>query len=148
MAAKKKSKKKQSKQNKPHGHYCWVCGEHKANEKFSGRGHATHMCKQCHAMPVSERNEMVAVRKAENMAFRYLSEQEIKWLRKKRNDPRPEVREAARLAYDIKFPHHDRDLEKLTELKMPVLFSELDDERKSEAVEQLEELINDFFLGA
>lgn len=23
---------------KKHGHYCKVCGEHKANEKFSGKG--------------------------------------------------------------------------------------------------------------
>ena len=25
---------------KKHGHYCKVCGEYKANEKFSGKGHA------------------------------------------------------------------------------------------------------------
>ena len=24
------------------GHYCKVCGEYKANERFSGRGHAAH----------------------------------------------------------------------------------------------------------
>lgn len=32
---------------KPHGHYCRICGQHKANEKFSGRGHAAHICKAC-----------------------------------------------------------------------------------------------------
>jgi len=32
---------------KPRGHYCRICGQHKANEKFSGRGHATHICKAC-----------------------------------------------------------------------------------------------------
>lgn len=32
---------------KPYGHYCWVCGRHKANEKFSGRGHAAHICMAC-----------------------------------------------------------------------------------------------------
>ena len=97
-----------AKKKKPNGHFCWVCGEHKAHEKFSGRGHATHMCKQCHALPVAERNQMVAVRKAENMAFRHLNEQEIKWLRKKMNDPRPEVREAACEAHHIKFPGYER----------------------------------------
>ena len=25
--------------NRPHGHYCKVCGEYKANEKFSSKGH-------------------------------------------------------------------------------------------------------------
>lgn len=38
--AKKKKKKQQ-------GHYCRICGEYKANEKFSGKGHAQHICKAC-----------------------------------------------------------------------------------------------------
>src|SRR5208282_2570865 len=29
------------------GHYCWSCGRVRANEKFSGRGHARHLCKDC-----------------------------------------------------------------------------------------------------
>ncbi|MBP6491342.1 MAG: hypothetical protein KA282_00080 [Clostridia bacterium] len=32
---------------KPHGHYCRICGQRKANEKFSGRGHAVHICMAC-----------------------------------------------------------------------------------------------------
>jgi len=28
-------------------HYCRICQQHKANEKFSGRGHASHICKAC-----------------------------------------------------------------------------------------------------
>jgi len=105
------NKKKKKKRKKPgDSHYCWVCGTHKAHEKFSGRGHATHMCKQCHALPVAERNEMVAARKAENMAFRHLNEQEIKWLRKRMNDPRQEVRDAAREAHRFKFPRYERNM--------------------------------------
>ena len=146
MATKKKAKK--NRQHKPHGHFCYVCGEHKANEKFSGRGHANHMCKQCHALPVAKRNEMIAVRRASNMAFRYLSKTEINWLRKKMNDPRPEVRDAAREAHSIKFPNHGRKMEKIIELKTPVLYSELDDARKAETMERLEELLDDFFCYA
>jgi len=100
---------KKKKLGKPRSHYCWVCGLHKPNEKFSGRGHANHMCKQCHALPVAERNEMVAVRKADNMTDRHLNEQEIKWLRKKMNDPRPAVRDAARGAHHTKFPRYERN---------------------------------------
>lgn len=29
------------------GHYCWACGRIRANEKFSGRNHARHLCKEC-----------------------------------------------------------------------------------------------------
>jgi RimJ/RimL family protein N-acetyltransferase len=146
VAAKKKSK--QHNKNKPHGHYCYVCGEHKANEKFSGSGHAHHICRQCQNLPLARRNELVAVRKIDNMAFRYLSKMEIKWLRGKMNDSRPEVRDNARTVYNMKFPNHDRDLAKVTEPKTPVLFSKLDDTRKTEAIERLEELITDFFMGA
>lgn len=36
-----------AKKKKRHGHYCRICGEYKANEKFSGKGHARHICKSC-----------------------------------------------------------------------------------------------------
>ena len=39
---------------KKQGHYCKVCGEHKANERFTGRGHATHICKVCAKLPPEE----------------------------------------------------------------------------------------------
>lgn len=44
----KKKKKKQ-------GHFCKVCHEYKANEKFSGKGHARHICKQCMILCDTER---------------------------------------------------------------------------------------------
>jgi sulfur relay (sulfurtransferase) complex TusBCD TusD component (DsrE family) len=28
-------------------HYCRICQQYKANEKFSGHGHAAHICKAC-----------------------------------------------------------------------------------------------------
>ena len=34
------------KKNK-HGWYCKICGRFRANEKFSGKGHAQHICKDC-----------------------------------------------------------------------------------------------------
>ena len=29
------------------GHYCRICGRERANERFSGKGHAAHVCKDC-----------------------------------------------------------------------------------------------------
>lgn len=29
------------------GHYCRICGRIRANEKFSGKGHKIHVCKDC-----------------------------------------------------------------------------------------------------
>lgn len=39
----------------PMGHYCRICGLYRANEKFSGKGHRTHICKDCSRLPVEER---------------------------------------------------------------------------------------------
>lgn len=35
------------KKNTHSGHFCKVCGMVKANEKFSGKGHRRHICKDC-----------------------------------------------------------------------------------------------------
>ncbi len=32
---------------KKRGHYCKACGRTRANEKFSGKGHRQHICKDC-----------------------------------------------------------------------------------------------------
>jgi len=40
------SRKKRQKRRLP-GHYCWACDRRQPNEKFSGRGHARHLCRDC-----------------------------------------------------------------------------------------------------
>ena len=44
---------------KKQGHYCKVCGCYRANEKFSGKGHAAHICKQCAKLPATERAQRI-----------------------------------------------------------------------------------------
>jgi len=36
-------------------HYCRICGRERPNEKFSGKGHRTHVCKDCAQRPRAER---------------------------------------------------------------------------------------------
>ena len=43
--------------NKHRGHYCWVCGRVRANEKFSGRGHRNHICKDCARLSKEQRRQ-------------------------------------------------------------------------------------------
>jgi len=38
------------------GHYCHICHRVRANEKFSGRGHRNHVCKDCQRMPSEKRD--------------------------------------------------------------------------------------------
>ena len=35
------------KKKKYRGHYCRICNRIKPNEKFTGEGHAQHICKEC-----------------------------------------------------------------------------------------------------
>ena len=44
---------------KRQGHYCKVCDEYKANEKFSGKGHAANICKACAQLLPEERLDQI-----------------------------------------------------------------------------------------
>ena len=87
---------------KKQGHYCRICGEYKANEKFSGKGHAQHICKQCAKLPVEKRNEIRTVNRLMNLPF-WLSKEQRSWLEKMRKDEREDVRSAAEWAWESRF---------------------------------------------
>src|SRR5699024_8404224 len=40
-------KEDQELNNMSSGHFCYVCGENRHNEKFSGKGRKKHLCKEC-----------------------------------------------------------------------------------------------------
>lgn len=87
---------------KKHGHYCKVCGQHKANEKFSGKGHANHICKVCAKLPAEQKAEMEAITKIMNLPI-FISDAQKKWLKNRTDDHRPKVRLMAKQAYDMRF---------------------------------------------
>ena len=43
-----------SKRRKRRGHFCWSCARVLPNERFSGLGHARHLCKQCQKLGKEE----------------------------------------------------------------------------------------------
>ena len=51
--------------NRYRGHYCWCCDRSRANEKFSGKGHARHLCKDCARLGAEEVNYRQALRNLE-----------------------------------------------------------------------------------
>ena len=79
---------------KHNGHYCKICGEYKANEKFSGKGHAVHICKACQALPLEKRNIEATLTRLMNLPYR-LSKEQIAWLKTKCKDKRPEISSTA-----------------------------------------------------
>ena len=103
------SKKKSS---RPHGHYCKICGEYKANEKFSGKGHAAHICKSCSKLSAAEKAEAMTINRLMNFPMGRLSESDKKWLENRVHDRRPEVAELAREVYNAHFPYAERNRQK------------------------------------
>ena len=89
-------------QMKRQGHYCKVCGEYKANEKFSGKGHAAHICKACAKLPPEEKAEQMTLRRLESLPPR-LSSADVIWLKNRLKDRRPAVRQMAEMIYAIRF---------------------------------------------
>ena len=83
-------------------HYCKICGEHKSNEKFSGKGHAAHICKACASLPPEKKSEMAAIYRLLNLPWR-LSKEQIFWLKKKMHDKRPDIRALAEEQYETLF---------------------------------------------
>ena len=93
------------KKNHPHGNYCKICGEYKANEKFSGKGHAAHICKACSRLSAAEKAAAMDMSRLMDFPMRRLSENEKKWLKTKMKDDCPEVADTAREIYNVCFPY-------------------------------------------
>jgi len=55
------------------GHYCRICGRTRPNEKFSGKGHRTHVCRDCAQLPKPSRDAI----EQEKEIFNYLNQSHI-----------------------------------------------------------------------
>ncbi len=97
------------KKKRTQGHYCKICEQYKANEKFSGEGHAAHICKACSCLSAGEKAEAMAMNRLMGLPFRHLGESDKKWLENRVHDKRPEVAEAAREIYRECFPYAERN---------------------------------------
>lgn len=90
-----------AKKKKFKGHYCKVCDSYIANERFSGKGHASHICKKCSQLPIEEQNEQINLNRIFSL-YRYSNLSKVnrikleKFLGKKSE----KVREAAREMLD------------------------------------------------
>ncbi len=48
-------------------HYCHVCGRYLANERFTGKGHARHICKGCQREQKAHRKEILKEKRAKGL---------------------------------------------------------------------------------
>ena len=94
----------------PLGHYCWVCGRSRANEKFSGKGHARHICKDCARLPREQRDRAQALRDIQGfLGQRNISAGNIARLKRLRKSPDEEIQRQAALLLEVaKLAPHKR----------------------------------------
>ena len=144
-----------AKKKKQQGHYCRICGEYKANEKFSGKGHARHICKECQSLPEDVKADMVRCNEVERAAFKYpMSRQDWELLEKyakKYKDK--ESGQFAQDMLDMKRDNHapDEDFEENAPFagtceEATVPFAELEDDIRYQLEELLADNINEFMI--
>lgn len=95
------------------GHWCRICGETKPNEKFSGRGHKNHLCKDCSRKPKEEIEEIEQT----DEIFNYLrqsniSKKNISRLQKLVGSQNKEIAEMVEVVLEVALikPHKKRRL--------------------------------------
>ncbi len=88
------------------GYWYRICGRLRANERFSGRGHKVHVCKECSRVPsehrrrIEEEEETVGFLSQSNISRKNLAR-----LRTLVGSPIPEIAEVARLVLAVAEVH-------------------------------------------
>ncbi|TYQ15264.1 UNVERIFIED_CONTAM: hypothetical protein Cloal_1698 [Acetivibrio alkalicellulosi] len=83
------------------GHYCKVCDSYIANERFSGKGHARHICKKCSKLPIEEQHEQINLNRIFSL-YRYSNLSKVNRIKLEKflGNKSKKVREAAREMLD------------------------------------------------
>ena len=100
------------KSNRPRGHYCKICGEYKANEKFSGKGRTAHICKSCSKLSAAEKAEIMTINRLMDLPIGRLRANDKNWSENRVHDRRAEVASLAREVHNMHFPYAERNKSK------------------------------------
>jgi len=94
--------RRQEDRETPLGHYCWVCGRTRPNEKFSGKGHARHICRECARLPREDRDRVRDIMDIEGFLHQStISAGNIARLKRLCGSPSEEVRQKAALVLAV-----------------------------------------------
>jgi RimJ/RimL family protein N-acetyltransferase len=138
---------------KRQGHYCKVCGERKANEKFSGKGHAAHICKACSKLSVSQQNEQQRINRITGIGMNFfIPKEKLGLLKKYAGDKRyPEAAQYAKdMLDDFNGCKHDCENGYMEDdpFEETVTFEQLDNEEREILQNGMYEAIEEFILCA
>ena len=88
------------------GHFCRICGRTRANEKFSGRGHRDHVCKDCQRLPRAKRDHIEHLDELRGFLDQsHISAKNIARLKALSSDADAEVQRLAMLVLDVALVH-------------------------------------------
>ena len=90
------------KKKKRSGHYCWVCGRILPNERFSGKGHSQHICRDCQKMPEEKLREIKVLDRLYSLPFR-LKKADKEWLSQLRSDENSRIQNAAETEWNMRY---------------------------------------------
>lgn len=137
-----------AKKKKHSGHYCRICGEYKANEKFTGKGHARHICKKCQSLPDEVKADMVRCNGVIRLFGKYpFSRKDWELLEKySKKYADKESGQLAQSILDDRRSRHDEeyDEEPLEIMDSPVPYAELEQYAKDIIIEFMAETVSDF----
>jgi septal ring factor EnvC (AmiA/AmiB activator) len=106
----KKGRKKRT------GHYCRICERYRPNEKFSGKGHAIHVCKKCASLPSEERQLIEERQEIEGfLSQSNISEKNLARLESLTASQNPEIAVLAGLVLEVgrAYPHKRKRIRRL-----------------------------------
>lgn len=136
-----------AKKKKRSGHYCRICGEYKANEKFTGKGHARHICKECQSLPDEVKADMVRCNDMMRLFGKYpFSKKDWELLEKysKKYADKESGQLAKSILDDKRNRYNDEEEEPLEIMDSPVPYSELEEYAKDIIMEFMAETVSDF----
>ncbi len=98
------------------GHFCRICQRVRANERFSGRGHRDHVCKDCARLPRKVREKRDILRELDQMLHQsHISPKNQTRLRSLTLHPDPTISQAAAILLELAqvYPYRRRRLIRL-----------------------------------
>ena len=111
------------------GHFCRICGRSRPNEKFSGGGHKTHVCKDCARLPkerrdaIEQQDEIYGFLKQSHISARNLVR-----LEELAESSVPETAEGARLVIEVaKVSPYKKRRSKVLAKECPTLLRRLEE---------------------
>ena len=106
------------------GHWCRICGRTRPNEKFSGKGHKNHICKECSRKPKEEIDEIEQTEEIFNyLKQSNISKKNISRLQKLSCSQNKEISEYASIVLEVALikPHKRRRIKLLEKEHRPLL---------------------------